>query len=293
MKRMFFLSVRLKWRLLALCGFLTALSVHAQTTMVAADGTTDTYALIEKILGKSTASETPDCAHPEFGPHITQTLDDTLGKYVFSFFIHVKPDNDRCLANIRDRQRNEIKTVGSSPEPVKGLYGDTCTYHWFFKLDSEFQPSTSFTHIHQIKAGDGGDEGMPLITITPRAGKPEKLQIMYASPKEFGGKQTAMASAPLSGFKGQWIEATERILYATNGTYELTLKQVSDGAVLLSCSTNVNMWRGNATYIRPKWGIYRSINSASALRDEEVRFADFCITKEANSCPGDAAPAVE
>lgn len=232
MKTISFPSVRLKWSLLALCGFLAALSVHAQTTtMVKADGTTDTYALIEKILGKSTASETPDCAHPEFGPHITQTMDDTLGRYVFSFFIHVKPDNDRCLANIKDRQRNEIKTVGSSPEAVKGLYGDTCTYRWLFKLDSGFQPSSKFTHIHQIKAGDG-DDNQPLITITPRAGKPEKLEIIYAA--KTGGGDSKLAFANLSEFKGQWIEATERILYATNGTYEITLKKASDGAVLLS-----------------------------------------------------------
>ena len=290
MKTMSFQSIRLKWLLSALCGLLTALSAHAQTTTtVKADGTTGTYALIEKILGKSTASETPDCAHPEFGPHITQTMDDTLGRYVFSFFIHVTPDNDRCQASITDRQRNEIKTVSSSPEAVKGLYGDTCTYRWLFKLDSGFQPSSKFTHIHQIKAGDG-DANQPLITITPRAGKPEKLELIYAA--KTGGSDSKLANANLSEVKGQWIEATERILYATNGTYEITLKKVSDGTTLLSYTTNnINMWRANATYIRPKWGIYRSLGNASALRDEEVRFADFSITKEAKSAPSSAPAA--
>jgi hypothetical protein len=283
MKPMSFLSVRLKWLLSALCGFSTALSVHAQTTTLSADGSKDTYALIEKILGPSTSDETPDCAHPEFGPHITQTLDETLGKYVFSFFIHVKPDDDRCKASIKDRQRNEIKTVGKSPVAVQGFYGDTCTYRWLFKMDSGFQPSSKFTHIHQIKAGDG-DANQPLITITPRAGKPEKLELIYAA--KTGGGDSKLGFANLSEFKGQWIEATERILYATNGTYELTLKRVSDGATLLAYTTNnLNMWRVDTTYIRPKWGIYRSISNASALRDEEVRFADFSISKEAKSAP--------
>ncbi len=279
MKTIFFKTVRLKWLLLALSGFLAALSVNAQTTTLSADGSKDTYALIDKILGKSAASETPDCAHPDFGPHITQTMDETLGKYVFSFFIHVTPDNDRCKASITDRQRNEIKTISKSTEAVQGFYGDTCTFRWLFKLDSGFQPSSRFTHIHQIKAGDG-DANQPLITITPRAGKPEKLELIYAA--KTGGKDSKLAFANLSEFKGQWVEATERILYATNGTYELTLKKVSDGTVLLSYTTNsLNMWRVDTTYIRPKWGIYRG--SASTLRDEEVRFADFSITKEANS----------
>lgn len=281
METMFFHPVRPKWILLILCAFLTAQSVHAQTTTLSADGSADTYALIEKILGPSTTDETPDCAHAEFGPHITQTMDETLGRYVFSFFIHVTPDNDRCRASIKDRQRNEIKTVGRSPVAVQGFYGDTCTYRWLFKMDSGFQPSSRFTHIHQIKAGDG-DANQPLITITPRAGKPEKLELIYAA--KTGGGDTKLAFANLSEFKGQWIEATERILYATNGTYELTLKKVSDGTTLLSYTTNnLNMWRADTTYIRPKWGIYRGY--ASALRDEEVRFADFSITKEAKGAP--------
>jgi hypothetical protein len=281
MQTISFRAIWLKWLVLALCGFLVTSSVHAQTTTLTADGSTDTYALIEKVFGKSSASETPDCAHPEFGPHITQTMDETLGRYVFSFFIHVTPDNDRCRASIKDRQRNEIKTISKSTEAVQGLYGDTCTYRWLFKMDSDFKPSSKFTHIHQIKAGDG-DANQPLITITPRAGSPEKLELIYAA--KTGGSDTKLAIAKLSEFKGQWIEATERILYATNGTYELTLKKVSDGAVLLSYATNnLNMWRADATYIRPKWGIYRSISEAKSLRDEEVRFADFCIIKETNS----------
>ena len=38
----------------------------------------------------------------------------------------------------------------------------------------------------------------------------------------------------------------------------------------------------------PKWGIYRSLNTRSALRDEQVRFADFCISKtSAADCEAD------
>jgi hypothetical protein len=277
----FLQTTRLKWLLPALCGLLTALSVHAAPVSLEANGTTATYTLIESVLGSGTTDETPDCAHPAFGPHITQSWDSLLGKYVFNFFIHVSPDNDRCIATITDRQRNEIKTIDKSPVAVQGFYGDTCTFRWLFKIDSEFKPSSRFTHIHQIKAGDG-DANQPLITITPRAGSPEKLELIYAA--KTGGGDSKLAFANLSEFKGQWIEATERILYATNGTYELTLKKVSDGTTLLSYTTNsLNMWRADTTYIRPKWGIYRSISNASALRDEEVRFADFSITKEAGS----------
>jgi hypothetical protein len=249
-----------------------------------ADGPGNTYELINSVLG-GTAEEVPDCSDPAFGRHIAEAWDNTLGRYVFVFYIHVTPDNDRCTAF--DRQRNEIKTYGPSPAYLKGMYGDLCNYRWKFKLDAGFQPSPNFTHIHQIKAGDGTDSDSPLITITPRSATPERLEIIYTAPTNLSGSGTK-ATAPLSNFKGQWIEAFERTLYATNGSYELTLRRVSDGFVLLSyTNNNLNLWRGDATFNRPKWGIYRSLNSSNYLRDEQVLFANFCIGKGNDICPSD------
>src|SRR5262249_54786708 len=144
-----------------------------QQRFLNADGQTDTYTLINNLLG-GTAQEVPDCSHPDFGPHITQAWDADLGKFAFIFHIHITPDNDRCVAF--DRQRNEIKTYGPSPDYLKGFLGDSVTFRWRFRLDSGFQPSPSFTHIHQIKAGDG-DSAAPIITLTPRSGNPNLLQI--------------------------------------------------------------------------------------------------------------------
>jgi hypothetical protein len=253
-----------------------------------ADGPGNTYELINSVLG-GTAEEVPDCSHPAFGRHIAEAWDNTLGRYVFVFYIHVTPDNDRCTAF--DRQRNEIKTYGPSPAYLKGMYGDLCNYRWKFKLDSGFQPSPNFTHIHQIKAGDGTDADSPLITITPRSATPERLEIIYTAPTGLSGSGTK-ATAALANFKGQWIEAFERTLYSSNGTYELTLRRVSDGFVLLSyTNNNLNMWRGDATFNRPKWGIYRSLDSSSYLRDEQVLFANFCTGKGNEICPSDVSVA--
>src|SRR6266849_4165680 len=144
---------------------------------VIADGVTDTYTLINSTLGGN-AIESPDCIHPEFGPHITQAFDSDLGKASFIFHMHVTPDNDRCVAF--DRQRNEIKTYGPSPDYLKGFFGDTVTFRWKFKLDDGFQPSPNFTHIHQIK--NNVDGTLPIITLTPRAGRagnPDQLQLIH------------------------------------------------------------------------------------------------------------------
>src|SRR5271156_3015693 len=81
----------------------TASALFGQVNLTA-DGHTEPYARIKGVLGAP--AETPDCSHPGFGPHITQTMDDTLGRYVFVFNIHVTSDNDRCTGF--DRQRLEI-----------------------------------------------------------------------------------------------------------------------------------------------------------------------------------------
>lgn len=248
-----------------------------------ADGPGNTYELISSVLGGN-PMEVPDCSHPGFGRHIIEEWDDFIGKYVFVFHIHVIPDDDRCI-NF-DRQRNEIKTYGPSPAYLKGEYDEVHTYRWRFKLDAGFQPSPSFTHIFQIKAGDGSDSGAPTITFTPRYGSPETLQLIFTPSSGTSGGGTK-AQVPLDSFKGEWVQAYVRTLYSETGTIDVLLTRVRDGAVLLSYTNdNLDMWRGDATFNRPKWGIYRSLNSPAYLRDEQVRFADFCIA-EGDTVNGD------
>jgi len=264
-------------------GFLFALvlgcapALRAQTVL-SADGKTDAYTLVRNSLGA--APETPDCSHPSFGEHITQTQDADLGKAVFVFNIHVTPDNDRCT-NF-DRQRLEIKTDSGSPDYVKGFLNDTVQYRWKFKLPAGFQPSPNFTHIHQVKAGDG-DSGAPIITLTPRAGSPDLLQIIATDSNGNGSTDFQTELAP---FVGVWVEAFEQITYSHTGKYSLVIKTLNGGTTLLSYSNNnIDMWRTGTTFSRPKWGIYRSLNSSSVLRDEQVRFDHFCIAKGSDRCP--------
>ena len=243
--------------------------------LLRANGPGNTYELIDSVLG-GTAEEVPDCSHPAFGRHIAEVYDSSLRCYVFAFYIHVTPDNDRCVAF--DRQRNEIKTYGPSPDSLKGFLGDTLMHSWKFKLDSGFQASPNFTHIHQIKAGDG-DDGSPLITLTPRHGSPDKMQVIHTGSSSATNLGTVL-SVPLAPFKGAWVKAEEHIIYQTHGSYSLTIRRMSDDSVLLSYSNaNIDMWRDSTTFVRPKWGIYRSLDSPGFLRDETVLFNDFYILK--------------
>jgi hypothetical protein len=253
--------------------------LHAQVTL-SATGSGTAYDL---IASKGFGNENPDCKHPSFGPHVTQAFDNTLGKYVFVFHSHATADDDRCTNE--DRTRMEIKGGDGSPADMQHTQGQTAYYRWKFKLDAGFIPSSRFTHIFQIKAING-DDGAPLMTITPRAGNPQKIQIIHSS-GEGSGSLGTVKEADLAPFKGNWVEAYVKYKSSDGsaGTFEITLTRISDGAVLLSYTNNsLDMWREGASYNRPKWGVYRGKDDV--LRDEQVRFNDFCITESSASlCP--------
>lgn len=269
-------------QLYALLVFLLVIhTLRAQVTL-SADGPGNTYALIES---KGFGIESPDCRHTSFGPHVTEIFDNTLGKNVFVFHSHPVADDDRCGAD--DRVRMEIKGGSGSPAAMQHTQGQTAYYRWKFKLDAGFIPSSRFTHIFQIKAIEG-DAGAPLITITPRAGNPQRMQIIHSS-GEGSGSLGTVHQVDLAPFKGTWVEAYVKYKSSEGsaGTFEITIKRISDGVTLLSYSrTGIDMWRTDADYNRPKWGVYRGKDDV--LRDEQVRFADFCISETSESqCPSD------
>ncbi|MQP24412.1 T9SS type A sorting domain-containing protein [Flavobacterium sp. LMO8] len=238
-----------------------------------ADGPGNTYSLINSVLAPGyNVIEAPDCSHTAFGEHIDEIFDAELNSNVFRFFIHTTPDNDRCI-NF-DRQRNEIKTYDQSPANLLGIQNETVIYKWKFKLKTGFQSSTNFTHIHQLKSVGGSLEDMPMYTLTTRKGTPDKLELRYAETNT----QTTLTQTDIAPFLGTWVEVTETIKYGTAGTYSIVIKKVSDMSTLFSYSNNsIINWRSGADFVRPKWGIYRSLNNAQDLRDEEVLFANFSI----------------
>jgi len=259
--------------------------LYAQTFLIA-EAEPDAYAQIQKAL--DAPAETPDCSHPDFGPHITLETDSVLEKPVFVFHSHVTPDNDRCSAF--DRQRIEIKTYGPSPAYVKGFLGDSVTLRWRFQLPEGFQSSKNFTHIHQIKAGDG-DDASPLITLTPRKGNPDVLQLIHTAGTGAVSSGT-VAHVNLEPFLGVWVEAYEKITYGYKGRYSIVIKRLNDGERLFEYNNDeLDLWRKDNTYIRPKWGVYRSLNDAGSLRDERVKFDRFCIAKGDDDCPAETTAA--
>lgn len=250
-------------------------AVFTEKTWIRTNQTKDAYTVINTALNGN-AVEVPDCSHEDFGQHITQRMDPFLQRRIFVFHIHTNPDNDRCQ-NF-DRQRTEIKVPPNNAE-LKGFEGDTVTFSWNFWISPEFQTSQGFCAIHQIKT-TGGNDRLPLINFSLRTVSDDKRRFTIEHDAN-DNTETVLVRDDLSKFTGVWIHAKEEITYAKNGKYSLVLSRVDNAQTLVSVKNDsIEMWRDGTDNSRPKWGIYRSLAEKDKLRDEQILFDSFCLSKD-------------
>lgn len=239
------------------------------------------------------------------GVHGAVDADTTLSQYVFRFDIHIDPviDGDRCSSTTVDRQRNEMKSTTNNTTwaKVQGNWDEWQLLEWKFKLPAGLQPTQNFFHIHQLKAQDGPNNGSPVITITPRAdssGANTRIQIIHSVDGASTGKGTIVDNIPLAGFEDEWVHVREEVHYAHDGYYAVTITRLRDGKVLLDfADANIDMWRIGSSFIRSKFGLYRSLSGGRLdqdpvgqnplLKNESVWLTNFRIyEKNANPNPG-------
>jgi hypothetical protein len=240
------------------------------------------------------------------GVHGAADLDPVFNAYVFRFDIHIDPviDGDRCSSSTVDRQRNEMKSItnNSTWSHVQGNWDEWQILEWKFRLPVGFQPTSNFCHIHQLKAQDGPFNDSPVMTITPRAsgssGGNKRIQIIHSVDGASTGKGTIVDNIPLADFEGEWVQVREEVHYTHDGYYSAKITRLSDGKVLIDFKDdNIDMWRIGSSYIRSKFGLYRSLGAGRLnktpvgqnplLKNESLWINDFRIyEKNANPAPG-------
>jgi len=243
----------------------------------------DTYDLIRDFGGDYVPGpiEAPDLYpinHPGVR-HIYEDSDAIVGNH-FVFIIHRDIDIDRDRVENDDRQRNEIKTYSSSEEAVKGFENETFIYRWKFRINAGMEVSTRFTHLFQLKAV-GGADSHPILTISgaERSGE-DGIEVRY-SPLQ---QDTILQRTDWSTVTGEWLEAYCRVTFAESGDLRLIVTRMRDDAVIFDIDERgLDLWRGedSSHFVRPKWGIYRSILDWDSLRpdEESVRFANFSVSE--------------
>lgn len=241
----------------------------------------DAYDLIRGFGGDFNPGpiESPDLYlvnHPGV-KHIYEDFDATVGNH-FVFIVHRDIDKDRDRLENTDRQRNEIKTYDKSEEAVKGYEDETFVYRWKFRINDSMEVSTRFSHFFQLKAV-GGDASQPILTISgaERSGE-DGVEVRHSPLQE----TTILERQDWSMVTGEWLEAYCRVTFSDTGDLRLIVTRMSDDEVIFNIDeTALDLWRGTdaSHFVRPKWGIYRSILDSDNLRtdEEDVRFANFSV----------------
>ena len=115
---------------------------------------------------------------------------------------------------------------------------------------------------------------MPMYTLTTRKSSPDRLELRYAETDQ----QITLAQTDLAALVNRWIAVRETIQYSTNGHYTIELTDGLTEEILFAYTNESSInWRPGGEFVRPKWGIYRSLNYPEDLRDEALLFADFNI----------------
>jgi VCBS repeat-containing protein len=259
------------------------------------DSGLDAYTLIENAFGEGSI-ESPDLyvGNHESVVHIIEDTDTIIGNH-FIFLAHRDDDQDKDKG-ASDRQRNEIKTYDKSPQQTLAFEGETFQYSWKFKVSSELELTSKFSHFFQIKARNesndntNGNDDQPIITLSgaQKNSTGNQLQVRYSAGFDENGNSTGLdrnlIETDWSLITDEWVEVFVQATFSESGKLDMTLTRLSDNAVIFNISEqNIDMWRGfsDDDFARPKWGIYRSIVETDSLRidEERVRFADFSITK--------------
>lgn len=226
------------------------------------------------------------------GIHCEVIFDRTLQQYVFNFINHANTevlDSDRGRL-LSDRQRNEMKSqTNYNWHKLNGNWNEWQRLEWKFRISKDFRPSTSFCHLHQLKAQEGNN-GAPLITISTRCdkdGNNKRVQIIHTGDNKKSSKGVIIDNLPLSDFEEEWIQVETEMHYTHHGVFRIKLTRISDGKILVNQSfSDIDLWRKGATNIRNKFGIYRSLGRKmksssdrpdNGIKDENLQLADFKV----------------
>lgn len=239
-------------------------------------------------------SEHPNISRKDHhqGVHCEVLFDSTLQQHIFKFINHANTealDSDRGRL-LSDRQRNEMKSqTNYNWYKLNGNWNEWQRLEWKFRIPKGFQPSTSFCHIHQLKAQEGNN-GAPLITISTRCdtdGGNKRVQIIHTGDNSQSSKGVIIDNLPLADFENEWIQVETEMHYTHHGVFRIKLVRISDGKILVNQSfSDIDLWRKNATNIRNKFGIYRSLGRKmqsssdrpdNGIKDESLELGDFKV----------------
>jgi hypothetical protein len=151
-----------------------------------------------------------------------------------------------------DRQRNEVKGMVSGGQILTIGLGETWRFTYSMFIPMTLRGTTSFTHIFQLKRPGLGTA--PLVTLDLR--RVGNQQVIALNAFTSGAD---VASTNLFPLQGHWIDTVIEVTAGPQGKGRLHWTLIDGGKTIVNAERDgVDTWLGDR--LRPKWGIYRSIN---------------------------------
>ncbi len=194
-------------------------------------------------------------SHPGFDHIVSQ------GEEIW-FHMHRR---DRDTTGGGDRQRHETKGMRAGGTALKPVDGETWRIRYEMFMPATLRGTSRFTHIFQLKtpATNGG----PWVTLSlSRSGSSERMRLRAFSTSG----SPDIGSTDLAPLREKWITVDLTFRMGPSGTGRFVVRNgVGDSAPVVVDSSRSGVripdeGSGSGNYIRPKWGIYRSIESASS-----------------------------
>ncbi|MEU3343077.1 hypothetical protein [Streptomyces sp. NPDC006668] len=169
--------------------------------------------------------------------------------------------DDRDSTGGGDRQRTEAKGMVQDGTIQRMHNGEKWTISYEMFMPSTLHGTSKFTHIFQTKTPS--TNGGPWVTLDlSRSGSKETLRARAYSTS--GAPD--IASTDLAPLRNKWISVEWTLTIGSSGAArfvahdgtDASAKVVADGQL-----SHVNL-PDQGDYVRPKWGIYRSVESASS-----------------------------
>ncbi|MBI0296412.1 hypothetical protein JBE04_18560 [Streptomyces sp. PRKS01-29] len=185
--------------------------------------------------------------------------------------------DDRDTTGGGDRQRTESKGMVQDGSTLKMRDGETWSLSYEMFMPTSLHGTSRFTHIFQTKTPV--DNGGPYITLDlGRSGGTELLRARaYAN-----SGSPDIASTNLAPLRNKWITIEWTFTIGSKGKAACVVRNgTGSGApVAVQGSMSSVKMPDQDDYQRPKWGIYRSVESASSdILDTYLLFRNFRASK--------------
>jgi len=181
--------------------------------------------------------------------------------------------DDRDTTGGGDRQRTESKGMVQGGTALKMHDGETWTISYEMFMPSSLHGTSKFTHIFQTKTPV--DNGGPYVTLDlGRSGGKEVLRARaYAN-----SGSPDIASTDLSPLRNKWITIEWTFTIGSAGKAAFTARGGTGSGAPVAVQGSMSNVRipDQGDYVRPKWGIYRSVESASSdILDTYLLFRNY------------------